>query len=420
MIKEILLTNWKSFSNARLFIDPVTVLIGANASGKSNTLDALLFLQRIASGVSLTEALAGNSHLPGLRGGLEWATNKRADHFILSVLISGEDERTDYLYQIKARTDVNQCTIVSESLWSRKYGFGKRNTPPDKRLLFWTKPNDDLKSQISVSTYNGKRLNAFYFQRSNYTILSQLRQQILNEEVTEGIARVGSALRDIFILDPIPANMRGFSALSDTLNADASNIAGVIAHLPTIKSEMIKTAVDQYLRHLPERDILRIWAESVGRFQSDAMLYCEEQWQEGQSIVEMVDARGMSDGTLRFLAILTALVTRSAGTLLVIEEVDNGLHPSRADLLVGMLKEMGGSRGVDVLVTTHNPALLDALGPEMIPCVTVSHRDMQTGYSQLTLLEDVNLLPKLLSMGSVGRLSSSGRLEQALSGRDGE
>ncbi|MCF7994391.1 MAG: ATP-binding protein [Chromatiaceae bacterium] len=43
----------------------------------------------------------------------------------------------------------------------------------------------------------------------------------------------------------------------------------------------------------------------------------------------------MSDGTLRYdVAIVTALLTREPGSLLVIEEVDNGLHPSRAHLLV--------------------------------------------------------------------------------------
>ena len=44
MIKELSLKNWKSFTEATLYIDPLTVLIGSNASGKSNALDALLFL----------------------------------------------------------------------------------------------------------------------------------------------------------------------------------------------------------------------------------------------------------------------------------------------------------------------------------------------------------------------------------------
>jgi predicted ATPase len=164
---------------------------------------------------------------------------------------------------------------------------------------------------------------------------------------------------------------------------------------------------------LPERDIRRVYAETVGKFNSDAMLYCEEHWLD-DGPPPTVDARGMSDGTLRFLAILTALLTRPARSLLVIEEVDNGLHPSRARLLLDMLKAVGQQRGVDVLVTTHNPALLDAMGTEMVPFISVAYRDPATGYSVLSLLEDLGQLPKLLAQGPIGRLSSQGLIEQSL------
>jgi predicted ATPase len=123
----------------------------------------------------------------------------------------------------------------------------------------------------------------------------------------------------------------------------------------------------------------------------------------------------MSDGTLRFLAILTALLTRPPSSLLVIEEVDNGLHPSRARLLLDMLKSVGTQRGVDVLVTTHNPALLDAMGNEMVPFITVANRDPSTGHSVLTLLESLEQLPKLLAQGPIGRLSSQGLIEESIS-----
>ncbi|MCY1308773.1 hypothetical protein D9M70_588090 [compost metagenome] len=98
----------------------------------------------------------------------------------------------------------------------------------------------------------------------------------------------------------------------------------------------------------------------------------------------------------------------------MIEEVDNGLHPSRARLLLDMLKAVGMQRGVDVLVTTHNPALLDAMGNEMVPFITVANRDPSTGHSVLTLLESVAQLPKLLAQGPLGRLSSQGLIEQSI------
>ena len=50
MLKKLILENWKSFRYAELPLDPLTVLIGTNASGKSNVVEALEFLQRIAKG----------------------------------------------------------------------------------------------------------------------------------------------------------------------------------------------------------------------------------------------------------------------------------------------------------------------------------------------------------------------------------
>jgi hypothetical protein len=78
-----------------------------------------------------------------------------------------------------------------------------------------------------------------------------------------------------------------------------------------------------------------------------------------------------------------------------------------------MLKELGSKRNVDVLATTHNPALLDELMPDFMPFVVVVHRDRQTGESQLNMLEDFENLPKLISMGSLGKLATKGLLEDA-------
>ena len=108
---------------------------------------------------------------------------------------------------------------------------------------------------------------------------------------------------------------------------------------------------------LPERDINKVISEPVGLIKSDAMLYCYEDWNPEQP----VDARGMSDGTLRFIAIVVALLAVAPHSLLLIEEVDNGLHPSRSKELVDMLKDLSRQRQVDVLCTTHNPVLLDEL-----------------------------------------------------------
>ena len=206
--------------------------------------------------------------------------------------------------------------------------------------------------------------------------------------------------------------MRDYSVFSEELQADGANISGVLAGIEDRQKKKTETILTDWLKKLPEKDINRVWTEPVGKFKTDAMLYCKEGW-EGATSHE-IDARGMSDGTLRYLAIATALLTRKTGSLLVIEEVDNGLHPSRAHFLIDMLKTLGKERSIDVIVTTHNPAMLDAAGTRMVPFITVVHRDDQTGVSQLTLLEDIQQLPKLIAGGSLGRLATEGRISAAL------
>ena len=117
----------------------------------------------------------------------------------------------------------------------------------------------------------------------------------------------------------------------------------------------------------------------------------------------------MSDGTLRFAAIVVALLTTKPNGLLIVEEVDNGLHPSRAKELIRVLKDISSERNVDVLCTTHNPVLISELGNEMIPFISYVGRD-EKGDSHIRLLEEKENLAKLMASGNVGDLMINDRL----------
>lgn len=404
MLKKVILKNWKSFREASLPIDPLTILIGTNASGKSNALDALEFLYRVTMGKEIQAALAGDSTLNPLRGGIEWATLKPESQFTLEVIIQGKDIKTDYHYSITVETQP-RIQLFSEYLIKKT----KKNTVS----LFKTEDNLTRDSpSITTRLYNSKSGTTQGFYRT-HSLLHQLKGSATKEEIFKGVTWVSQILQNIFILDPIPSQMRSYSSLSDRVQNDAANLAGVLAALPDNQKAEIEEKLAFYGKNLPERDITKVWSETVGRFNNDAMLYCEELWNKNEE-PRIIDAKAMSDGTLRFLAILTALLTRPQGSQMVIEEVDNNLHPSRSHLLVKMLREIGEQRQVDLLVTTHNPALLDAFGPEVVPFVIVAHRDFLTGESLLTPLEEIENLPKLMASGSLGKLTTQGVIEKNL------
>lgn len=411
MIKEIQLKDWKSFVDSTLYIDPLTIIIGANASGKSNTLDALLFLRRVALGAGIFQAINGDVNLPPIRGGIEWICHKPAKKFSLVVTVQSDNENQDYRYQLEVQVNGVKAEVVHEELALLKYGV--RSSAPKETRLFYTQQQEA--SAPGIPAYfstggqgRGKRIDV----NRSHIVLLQADALSLRKEVQEGIKQVLAQLQQIFVFDPVPSHMRNYTPFSEQLQVDGSNIAGVLAALAAPRKAEVEHTLTDYLKALPERDIQRVWTEPIGKFQTDAMLYCEEGWSGNAS--HTVDARGMSDGTLRYLAIVTAMLTRNPGSLLVVEEVDNGLHPSRAHVLVEMLRTLGNLRKIDVIVTTHNPALLDAAGTRMVPFITVAHRDAETGYSILTQLDDIQQLPKLMAAGSLGRLSTEGRIEAAL------
>ncbi len=418
MIKELKVRNWKSFEEATLYIDPLTVIIGTNASGKSNVLDALLFLQRVSSSVGIFQAINGDASVSALRGGAEWVCRKPKKNFELEVIAEGANKKQEFRYLLQVEVNGTRAEVFREELTLLTYG--PRSRSPKEKSLYRTKQEESsspgIPTYFSTGTQGyGKRVDL----NRSHVVLCQTETMNLRKEIQDATRLVLSQLQRIFVFDPIPSHMRQFAPFSDRLLADGSNIAGVLAGLETPRKKDVEATLTKYLKALPERDIKRVWTEPVGKFQTDAMLYCKEGW-EGTAVHE-IDARGMSDGTLRYLAIVTALLTREPGSLLVIEEVDNGLHPSRAHILVEMLKTLGRERSIDVIVTTHNPSLLDAAGVKMVPFITVAHRDTVNGVSKLSQLEDIQQLPKLLASGSLGRLSAEGRIENALNGeRAGE
>ena len=419
MIKEIRFVNWKSYKHANLYIDPLNVLIGTNASGKSNAIDAITFLNNAVNGMNLQAALDGEGGMSlevimgGIRGGAEYAALLPEDRFTVETTIQ-RDSITDYNYSITVRTKP-QVKVIAESLLKITR---TRKKPKEKNIFNTRSDDDDLSPSIHTNIINGQGKPIRKDLKNSVSVISQLKNYEVIPEVSEAIKLVTKNLEEIFILDPIPSLMRDYKPFAQNLSRNASNLAGMIAALPKDKKEKLESQLTKYVSSLPEDEIEKVWAEPIGIFGKDAMLYCIEKWgKSGASTT--IDARGMSDGTLRFLGILTALLTRPSGSLIVIEEVDNGLHPSRAKLLLETMKEIGAERNIDILITTHNPALMDELGIEMIPFIQVVHRDPEDGTSKISLLENIRSLPKLLAHGSVGELSTKGEIEKSLSQNGG-
>ena len=385
MIKKFKFHNWKSFKETDLNIEQLSFLVGTNASGKSNALDALDFLQRLSSGVTVSECVKE------IRGGADWLIMNSEKESSISVVVI--ENKVEYTYEMAIRKTENGIYIHKETLVRRNMA--------NVRTLFDTDgilPNGVLPTRFYKAKPGKQRRIDLY---ANTSILSQTENLGVVQDVKVGASSVLKNLRSIFILNPLPNRMRQYVPLSTELNKDGGNVAGLIAGMEEQDKKDIEGVIGEYLHNLPERDVERIWAEKVGRFGADAMLYCEEKWTSTKT--QILDARGMSDGTLRFISIVVALLTRPQNSLLVVEEIDNGLHPSRSGELIDMLHTLGEKRNIDVLCTTHNPVLIDELGSGMIPYISFVKRSNQDGSSFIKVLDERENLLELMAEGTIGR-----------------
>ncbi|SFR17218.1 AAA family ATPase [Desulfoscipio geothermicus] len=400
MLSQLRFKKFKSFAKASMPVEPITILIGANASGKSNAIDGIQILSGLATNRELIDILDGiRGQETGIRGGSRGAPRYDSASFELGCFFDyGE---YSLLYDIKIGVKP-RVWLLSESLYKKVSGSKQ------KRLVYKTSEPDEMSGNIQVTYHTNQRgRNPSVPFLRNYSILSQIPGRFpansdVAAEVKEIFDKVTSILKGILILNPVPHLMREYVHRSRTkLVPTAENLSAVIADL--IKKQDTKQLILKYLQDFPEQQILDIKVLETPT--GDVMLSFVEQFGARS---KPVDIRGMSDGTLRFLSILAALVGEKPGTTVVVEEVDNGLHPSRAYKLIGALRELGKQRGIDVIVTTHNPAVLNAVKAEDVPGVVVCYRDAVEGDSRFVSWVDLPNYPELMAKGRIGDIVMQG------------
>lgn len=394
MITELRLRNWKSFSDATLFIDPITVIIGTNASGKSNIFDALKLLSALASPVDIVDIVKN------VRGGAEGIIRRGEQLCNLTITMEGDKSKEQLIFDVALALDEQRNVYIKdESLIL--------NTTKKNLVLFERKELDEMnKSLVSVALYTEVKPRYQNFSAKT-SILSQIEYVNCVRRIKDSVQVVVDNLKKIRLSNPIPERMRDFAPLSKTIAEDASDLAGYLANLDEKSQSGTYEAILKYLKPLPDRDIKSIRADKIP-MTDKAMLFCTEEWTVGHTHEQ--SALGMSDGTLRFAGIIAMLTTAEDKALILLEELDKGVHPSRAKNLVRMLKEIGKQKQLDIICTTHNATFVDELGPQMIPFISYIKRNDENGCTDIHLLEENEQLARLMASKSVGDMMTNNDL----------
>lgn len=427
-LEEVRLTSFKSFAEQRLPLQDLTVLIGRNGSGKSNALDALMVLSRLALGEPVRDALDGpRAGEEPIRGGAAGCAPLGESEFGVGCRVRSGEALFDLDVRIAVFPEVRVLSERLTAVAGLRYG-GRRLAAG--RPLLASDPADTQRGDLDVRYFNGRRgVDPAVPFLSDRLLTSQIPVRVpITSEATRLVHQAASdvlgVLREVFLLDPVPHLMRQYVNAQDSeLRRNGDNLSAAVAGLERNDSSAFDRLTD-LIAGMPEYPVRGV--RSVGTSLGDVQLVLREAGYHGGE--HDVPARLLSDGMLRFLAFGTALLSApsdahdapDAQRHLVIEEIENGLYPTQAARVLKLMKEESQRRRIDVLFTTHSPALLNSLTSRDHAGVVVCTRDSESGESLLIPLTELPGYVDLLAAGDLGDAVTKGRLPDALHPREAE
>ncbi len=418
---SITIKNFKSYKDATLPLSPLTLLIGANASGKSNAIEAFRFLSWVAGGERLsTLKNRVNDSDKVVRGSIKDLAFNSTDQFAL--IFQNEDIEYEGVFNVSS----NSIELKSEVIRSQenKIFVLKSLKHPyfSKISKFLTTDlidevdkiakrtngldnfhSSDINNHITIHKNKNSDISEFLMVDKNIAILDHLNEN--KNKAWIDFDHIREFLKQSFFFDFIPSYMRVDSVSDDSLRPDGSNIAGVLNNL--CKEESKKSKLLALVQSLPEQDILDIkfYYDHRGRIEFALI----ESFGD-VSVERTMDL--LSDGTLKVLGIAAALLSVPEGSTVVIEEIDNSIHPTRAHIILSLLRQYAEERKLNLLLSTHNPALMDALPDEALADVVFCYRDPKEGDSKLVRLGDLDDYLGLVAQGTLGDLVTQGIVER--------
>lgn len=347
LLRRLVLTGFKSLQCVEVRLPRLTVLFGPNAAGKSNLLDAVQALSRIATSRTLSDALAEPIRGYPVEafafpdGGLPALLSAKAARFAVEADVDVGKDRFRYRIEVEIQPGSGALSTTDEYLAAlNANGLPKGNASIQRvdrelRLRRKSKPAHPRQESIGL----------------NHSILSDPR---LAGSEYQAIERVRNELFGwrVYYLDPRVA-MRSPRPPADVRDIGVLG-TDIAPFLYRLRAEHPKhfAAIGRTLRSL---------IPSV----QDLGVDLDARRGTLDVIIRQADAefssRIVSEGTLRVLALCAIVVNPWAGSLLAFEEPENGVHPRRIELIAELLASLAHERKSQVLVTTHSPLFCDAI-----------------------------------------------------------
>ena len=415
MITSLRLIDFKNFADETLKLGPFTVIIGANASGKSNIRDAFRFLHGIATfgrGYTLAEILGGKY---GAGGQLEWKGIRGAPREVARLKKQFPDVWSTFDIHVEITQETQKIHYGINVGYHQIHGFSlaREFLFTQAGRIFDTRVSDDPEVIPILVGRNGVEFSQI---NRKQPALTQYHQHLIsghlklpNEERAEhelAMVRLIGAFGSIFPIDLVLERMRepGFPGVH-MMGQFGQNLPGALKAINEDSSK--RNVLLSWLRELTPMDVI----DFEFGFDPNEQVYLWMVERNGRKI----STYSASDGTLRFLAILCELLGFKSNQFCIIEEIDNGIHPSRLHLLIDLIERETAKNSVQVVATTHSPDVLNLINDTTFENTSVVYRDESSADAIIRPVAELPRVRELRESQGLGRLHAGGWMEDILS-----
>ena len=326
-------------------LTPLNVLIGPNASGKSNLIEAIELLR--ATPTAFATAIRDGG---GTREWI-WKGERGTGYAGIEALIRGSSPVPDMLYHLSFTASGQRTEVLNEALEEIK----KRRSTAQDVISYYRFQSG--RPTINVREVGKQGWTERHLDRQSLvpdeSILSQRKDPDLYPELTWVGRQFGriqtfrewSFGRYASLRQPQPADLPGDELLLDSRN------------LGLILNQLEHTDAGPELNRLLGRFLPRYQRVTTLIQGGTVQFYLHE-----KGLKAPIPATRLSDGTIRFVAMLALLLSPTPPPLICMEEPELGQHPDALAMLAELV--VAASQRSQLIVTTHSEALVSALSEE--------------------------------------------------------
>jgi predicted ATPase len=384
--------NFLSLRDVEVDLQPLNVLVGPNAAGKSNFLDVIRFLGDAAR-EDLRPAIEKRGGYDGVRFRGAPANGGKIEIHIEAKATKHATERAPDAYTLRFWQNPlvaapTRRVLVREEEFSFKRvpGRGRRLTIQGKKFTIHEEANRPARTESLLQPES--------------LALSTL-PRLAPERGGEQVGTIADLFSTFVVFDvDVSAARKPSTDDGGELFADASNLAAFL-HRLTAHEDWFAAFEEDARAMIPGYKRMRF--NHLGGAEQAVAVEIEETGLRGTTPLSQA-----SYGSIRVLALLALLYETKPEKLTCIEEIDHGLHPHLFDRLVERLR--WASERTQFLIVTHSPALVNRLhASELIVC----ERDAETGETHMPAIDpdDVRIMEeKLRGKMGLGELWFTGTL----------